>query len=35
MIYGYARCSTSESRQDIQRQILVLKATGSEKVVFD
>lgn len=35
MIYGYARCSTSESRQDIQRQIRELKASGAEKVVFE
>lgn len=35
MIYGYARCSTSESRQDIRRQIRELKASGAEKVVFE
>ena len=35
MIYGYARCSTSESKQDIQRQIRELKASGAEKVVFE
>ena len=35
MIYGYARCSTSESRQDVQRQIRELKAAGAEKVVFE
>lgn len=35
MIYGYARCSTSESRQDVQRQIRELKASGAEKVVFE
>ena len=35
MIYGYARCSTSESRQDVQRQIRELKASDAEKVVFE
>ena len=35
MIYGYARCSTSESKQDVQRQIRELKASGAEKVVFE
>ena len=28
MIYGYARCSTNESKQDINRQIKELKAAG-------
>lgn len=28
-IYGYARCSTNESRQDVQRQIRELKAMGA------
>ena len=35
MIYGYARCSTSEDKQDIQRQILELKAAGAEEVIFE
>lgn len=35
MIYGYARCSTSESKQDINRQIKELKAAGAEKVIFE
>ena len=35
MIYGYARCSTSEDKQDIQRQIRELKAAGAEEVVFE
>lgn len=35
MIYGYARCSTSEERQDIDRQIRELKAAGAEEVVFE
>ena len=35
MIYGYARCSTNEDKQDINRQIRELKAAGAEKVVFE
>ena len=35
MKYGYARCSTNESKQDIQRQIRELKAAGAEEVVFE
>ena len=35
MIYGYARCSTSEDKQDIQRQFRELKAAGAEEVVFE
>lgn len=35
MIYGYARCSTSEEKQDIQRQIRELKAAGAQEVVFE
>lgn len=30
MIYGYARCSTSEDRQDIDRQIRELKQLGAK-----
>lgn len=30
MTYGYARCSTSEDKQDINRQIRELKAAGVE-----
>lgn len=29
IIYGYARCSTDESKQDIQRQVRELKKLGS------
>ena len=32
---GYARCSTSEDRQDINRQIRELEASGAEEVVFE
>ena len=35
MIYGYARCSTNESKQDINRQIKELKATGADEVIFE
>ena len=31
-IYGYARCSTSEDKQDINRQIRELKTAGAEEV---
>lgn len=31
-VYGYARCSTKEDRQDIARQERELKARGAEKV---
>ena len=34
-IWGYARCSTSEDKQDISRQIKELKAAGAEKVIFE
>lgn len=32
MKYGYARCSTNESKQDIQRQVRELKVAGAEEV---
>ena len=35
MKYGYARCSTNEDKQDIQRQIRELKAAGADEVVFE
>jgi len=34
-IYGYARCSTSEDKQDINRQVRELKASGAEEVIFE
>ena len=34
-IYGYARCSTNEDKQDINRQIRELKDAGAEEVVFE
>lgn len=35
MIYGYARCSTNEERQDIDRQIRELEAAGAQEVIFE
>ena len=35
MIYGYARCSTNETKQDIGRQVRELKAAGAEKVYLE
>ena len=35
MNYGYARCSTNENRQDIQRQVRELKATGAEEIFIE
>jgi len=34
-IYGYARCSTNESKQDINRQIKELQTAGAEEVIFE
>lgn len=34
-IYGYARCSTNESKQDINRQIKELRSAGAEEIVFE
>ena len=34
-IYGYARCSTSTDKQDINRQIRELKAAGADEVIFE
>ena len=35
MIYGYARCSTNEDKQDINRQIKELKTAGADEVIFE
>lgn len=35
MIYGYARCSTNEHKQDINRQIRELKAAGAEEIFLE
>ncbi len=33
--WGYARCSTNEDKQDINRQIRELNAAGADEVVFE
>ena len=35
MIYGYARCSTNETKQDIGRQVRELKAQGAEQIFLE
>ena len=35
MNYGYARCSTNENKQDIDRQIRELKAAGAEEIFLE
>lgn len=35
MIYGYCRCSTNESKQDIERQINALKQAGADTIHFE
>ena len=35
MIYGYARCSTNEDKQDIKRQTRELKAAGAEQIFLE
>lgn len=35
MIYGYARCSTNETKQDINRQVRELKAAGAEEIFLE
>ena len=35
MIYGYARCSTNETKQDIQRQTRELKSAGAEQIFLE
>ena len=35
MNYGYARCSTNETKQDINRQVRELKAAGAEAIVVE
>jgi len=35
MVFGYARCSTNENKQDIERQIQDLKNMGAEKVYHE
>ena len=35
MKYGYSRCSTNETRQDINRQVRELKAAGAEQIFVE
>lgn len=35
MKYGYARCSTNEDKQDINRQVRELKANGAEEIYLE
>ncbi|MBE6789720.1 MAG: recombinase family protein [Ruminococcaceae bacterium] len=35
MNYGYARCSTNESKQDIQRQVKELKEAGAKEIFLE
>ena len=35
MTYGYGRCSTNETKQDIHRQVRELKAAGAEEIFLE
>ncbi len=35
MIYGYARCSTNEDKQDINRQVRELRSAGAEALFVE
>ena len=35
MVLGYARCSTNEAKQDIDRQVRELKSAGAEKIFLE
>lgn len=35
MTYGYARCSTNETKQDITRQVRELKTAGAEEIFLE
>ena len=35
MNYGYARCSTNETKQDINRQVRELKEAGAEEIFLE
>ena len=35
MVYGYARCSTSETKQDVERQLFELKTMGAELIYHE
>lgn len=35
MVYGYSRCSTNETKQDINRQVWELKTAGAEEIFME
>ena len=35
MVYGYARCSTNDEKQDIMRQTRELKSAGAEEIFLE
>ena len=35
MVYGYSRCSTNETKQDISRQVRELKTAGAEEIFME
>lgn len=35
MVYGYSRCSTNETKQDINRQVRELKTAGAEEIFME
>lgn len=35
MVYGYSRCRTNETKQDINRQVRELKAAGAEEIFME
>lgn len=35
MVYGYSRCNTNETKQDINRQVRELKAAGAEEIFME
>ena len=35
MVYGYSRCSTNETKQDIHRQVRELKTAGAEEIFME
>ena len=35
MNYGYVRCSTNETKQDINRQVRELKEAGAEEIFLE
>jgi len=35
LIYGYARCSTSETKQDVERQLFELRTMGAESIYHE